>query len=136
MRPLPLPLLPFACVTLAACAAAPQAASTFTLARGQSADIAPGLSLSFDAVDDSRCPPGVRCVWAGRLSYRFSLRRAGQPPETVTLSPGQPAAAPALLDGRRIVLDEAAIPAAPAPGAAIDYRATIAILPSNLPTTP
>ena len=130
--------LPVVCATLVACAApaAPRPGGTFTLERGQAVEVAPGVSLHFEAVEDSRCPPGVRCVWAGKLSYRFSIRRGGDAPEMVTLSPEQPGALPAALPGHRIVLDERAIPAPPAPGTSITYRATISVAPSNLPTTP
>jgi hypothetical protein len=125
-------LLPAACIALAACAApaAPRPAGTFTLERGASTDVAPGVTLTFESVDDSRCPPGVQCVWAGRLSYRFSIRRGGDAPETFTLSPAQPEAAPGALGGGRILLDTATIPAPPAPGAAITYRATITLVPA------
>ena len=128
MRHLLLP--PFACIALAACAApaAPRLGAV-TLARGASAELAPGLILTFEAVDDSRCPPGVQCVWAGRVIYRFSIRRAGEPATSFTLSPSEPEAAPEALGGRRIRLDTAAIPAAAAPGAAIDWRATLTLVP-------
>jgi hypothetical protein len=124
-------LLPAACIALAACAApaAPRPAGTFTLERGASAELAPGVTLTFESVDDSRCPPGVQCVWAGRLSYRFSIRRGSDAPESITLSPAQPEAAPGALAGARILLDTATIPAPPAPGAAIIYRATITLVP-------
>ena len=102
---------------------------SFTLELGQSAEVAPGVTLTFEAVDDSRCPPGVQCVWAGRLMYRFSIRRAGEPATSFTLSPSEPEAAPEALGGRRIRLDTAAIPAAAAPGAAIDWRATVTLVP-------
>ena len=125
-------LLPAACIALAACAtpAAPRPAGTVTLERGASAELAPGVTLTFEAVDDSRCPPGVQCVWAGRLGYRFSIRRGGDAPESFTLSPAQPEAAPGALAGARILLDTAKIPAPPAPGAAIVYRATITLVPA------
>ena len=130
-------LFPIVCATLAACAApgAPQPERSFTLEQGQAVDLAPGLSLHFDEVEDSRCPPGVQCVWAGKLSYRFSIRRGNAAPETFTLSPGAPEVTPKAVDGRRIVLDETTIPAPPAPGASLVYRATIRIVPSNS-TTP
>ena len=123
-------LLPVACIALAACAtpAAPRPAGPFTLERGASIDLAPGVTLTFDGVDDSRCPPGVQCVWAGRLGYRFSIRRGGDAPESFTLSPAQPQAAPGVLAGGRILLDTATIPAPPAPGAAIVYRATLTLV--------
>ena len=125
-------LLPAACIALAACAtpAAPKPAGPFTLERGASAELAPGVTLTFESVDDSRCPPGVQCVWAGRLSYRFSIRRGGDAPESFILSPAQPEAAPGTLAGARLQLDTATIPAPPAQGAAIVYRATLTIIPA------
>ena len=125
-------LLPAACIALAACAAPalPKPAGTFTLERGASAELAPGVTLSFDSVDDSRCPPGVQCVWAGRLGYRFSIRRGSDAAESFTLSPAQPEAAPGVLGGGRLLLDTATIPAPPAQGAAILYRATLTHVPA------
>ena len=125
--------MPLVCAVIVACAtpAAPHPAGPFALARGASVLVAPGVSVTFDAVEDSRCPPGVQCVWAGRLSYRFSIRRGDAAPEHFTLSPAQLEAAPAALGGRRIVLDADTIPPPPPQGAAIDYRATLAILPSQ-----
>ena len=119
------------CLTLAACAApaTPRLPASFTLERGQGADLAPGLSLRFDAVADSRCPRGVYCIWAGKLDYRFSILRAGAALDSFTLSPAQPSATPAALDGRQIVLDASSIPAPAAPGVALAYRATLTILP-------
>ncbi|MGJ9417982.1 hypothetical protein ACHAC9_09475 [Massilia sp. CMS3.1] len=130
--------LPIVCATLVACAApaAPRPGGPFTLERGQAVEVAPGVSLRFEAIEDSRCPPGVHCVWAGKLSYRFSIRRGADAPQMFTLSPEQPQALPAALAGHRIVLDEQAIPAPTAPDTSITYRATISIAPSNLPTTP
>lgn len=127
--------LPVFCATLAACAApaAPTPGATFTLERGQAVDVAPGVTLVFEAVDDSRCPPGMRCVQAGALRYRFSIRAGAAAPDTFTLSPGQLDAAPQALAGRRILLDEAALPAPAAPGIPIVYRATLRLTPT-LPT--
>lgn len=131
-------LFPVVCATLAACAAPapPQPAGRFTFDQGASVEVAPGLRLRFEAVDDSRCPPGVRCVWAGTLRYRFAIGRGSDAPEIFTLSPGQPGATPAALGARQVILDEDTIPAPPAPGMSMTYRATISIVPSNLPTPP
>lgn len=122
-------LLPAACIALAACAT-PRPAGPFTLERGARFDLAPGVVITFESVDDSRCPPGVQCIWAGRLSYRFSIRRGGEAPESFTLSPAQPEAAPGALAGARLRLDTATIPAPPAQGAAILYRATLTLVPA------
>jgi hypothetical protein len=122
--------MPVLCAALIACTApaAPHPGGTFTLERGQRLALAQGVSLSFDTVEDSRCPPGVRCAWAGKLSYRFSIRR-GDAADTFTLSPDAASAAPQTLDGRRIELDTSNIPAPPAPGTTITYRATLTITP-------
>ncbi|MBD8529199.1 MULTISPECIES: hypothetical protein [unclassified Massilia] len=130
--------LPVACIALAACAApgAPLPAGPFTLAPGQSAEVAPGVTVTFESFEDSRCPPGVQCVWAGKLSYRFSIRRGSAAPESFTLAPGQPDAAPAALHGSRIILDEDALPAPPAPDTTITYRATLRLDPPDSTTSP
>lgn len=122
--------LPFACIMLTACAAPPgPAARVFTLAPGGSAEAAPGVTLRFEEVEDSRCPPGVRCVWAGKLDCRFSLSQAGAASESFTLSPGDPGHASRLLGGARIELDEASLPAPAAPDALANHRVTVKVLP-------
>jgi hypothetical protein len=120
------------CTMLAACATTPPpppppAVGTFTLTTGAKLALAPDLVLQLDGVEDSRCPPGVQCIWAGKLGYRFSLRQAQGAPDSFELTPAEPAAKPALLGGRRIALDTAALPAPPLPGMAPDGRATITI---------
>jgi hypothetical protein len=114
---------------LAACATTPPppATGSFTLEPGQNVALAPDLLVQFDGVDDSRCPPGVLCIWAGKLSYHFSIRQARGAPAAFDLSPAEPAAAPALLGGRHIVLDTHAIPAPSLPGASTPHRATFTI---------
>lgn len=54
-----------------------------TLTVGKTATLRPGLSLSFDRANDSRCPQGVQCVWAGRLLYMLTLH--GKQDEPFTL---------------------------------------------------
>lgn len=56
-------------------AAAP-AAKDLVLGQGQSIAVAPGSSLRLDRVNDSRCRTGVVCVWAGYISYSFTLTDA------------------------------------------------------------
>lgn len=64
-------------IALAACTttgAEPASMDTTTVADGASIQLAPGQSANLadhsridylKLVDDSRCPPGVQCVWAG-----------------------------------------------------------------------
>jgi hypothetical protein len=128
--------LPLLCTMLSACAApaAPQA-SRFTLESGQSVQVAPGVMLRLESVEDSRCPPDVRCVWAGRLACHFAIRRDGDLPDTFTLSPVAPSAEPRMLGGRSIVLDESSLPP-PAPvGATPRHRIALTVLPPSTADT-
>jgi hypothetical protein len=109
---------------LAACAAqsAPPASmpSTITLLPTASAALAPGTSLRFDSVADSRCPRNVVCITAGELRYHFTLR-SGDTSEAFSLTPESPEANTAAqlrftLSSPPLPLAEAsAPPAAPQP---------------------
>ena len=50
---------------------------TVALTQGQSATIAPGTVLKLERVNDSRCRVGAVCVWAGYISYTFTLTKGG-----------------------------------------------------------
>lgn len=125
--------LPFVCIALVACATpAPQAPSAplaLTLAPGASAAVVGGVTLRLDEVEDSRCPSGVQCIWAGELRARFSLLRKGAVLDTFTLMPGDAGHTAASLAGARLRLDAATLPAPAAPGATPDHRLTVTILP-------
>ena len=60
----------------------------FTLKVGQAALIRPGgLKVTFQRVlEDSRCPEGVNCVWAGNARIAVALSRAGGKPTPVELN--------------------------------------------------
>ncbi|WP_075794718.1 hypothetical protein [Massilia putida] len=96
---------------LAGCAAAPLQDAVYPLRPEQSVALARGLVLTYDSFSDSRCPANTRCVWAGRLIFRF-LIDGPDGVEEFTLGPDQPTAAPASLHGARVVLDTSAIPPA------------------------
>jgi hypothetical protein len=69
-----------ACV-VTGCAAAPlkeapmhyKHPSTVALLPQTSTTLAPDTVLRFDRVDDSRCPPDVVCITAGKIVYHFTL---------------------------------------------------------------
>jgi hypothetical protein len=95
---------------LAACAsAAPAAGSTLSLTERQSVTVAPGAILTYDSVNDSRCPPDVQCLVAGKVVYSFTLKQ-GDTLEHFTLSPAEPAYVSAALNGSRITLAGTAPP--------------------------
>lgn len=58
--------------------AAPAAAvsADLLMAPGQSAPLSPGTTLRLDRVNDSRCKTGAVCVWAGYVSFSFTLSDA------------------------------------------------------------
>ena len=100
---------------LAGCAAAPLHGGVYPLRPEQSVALARGLVLKYDSYSDSRCPANTRCIWAGRLIFRF-LIDGPDGVEEFTLGPDQPTAAPASLHGARVALDTSAIPPARAAG--------------------
>jgi hypothetical protein len=112
---LPRPLAVLLMTLLAGCAAAPPQDAVYPLRPEQSVALAHGLVLTYDSFSDSRCPANTRCVWAGRLIFRFLIDGPGGV-EEFTLGPDQPTAAPAALHGARVVLDTSAIPPARAAG--------------------
>lgn len=62
---------------LAACATAPaidpSMPRTVTLVPAAAVPVATGMTLTYEGADDSRCPQGVTCVWAGEIAYKFKL---------------------------------------------------------------
>ena len=51
----------------------PKQPSTVALLPQTSTTLAPDTVLRFDRVDDSRCPPDVFCITAGKIVYHFTL---------------------------------------------------------------
>ncbi|RSZ58584.1 hypothetical protein HF313_07475 [Massilia atriviolacea] len=47
--------------------------TTVALLPQTSTTLAPDTVLRFDKVDDSRCPPDVVCITAGKIVYHFTL---------------------------------------------------------------
>lgn len=60
-------------------------------------------ALRFDAIIDSRCPANVKCIWAGKISYRFILT-GGAAPESFLLDANEPSHASARLAGVTVAL--------------------------------
>jgi hypothetical protein len=100
---------------LAGCATPPPQDAVYPLRPEQSVALGRGIVLTYDSYSDSRCPANTRCIWAGRLMFRF-LIEGPDGVEEFTLGPDQPTAAPAALHGARVTLDTSAIPPARAAG--------------------
>ncbi|MEA2686830.1 MAG: hypothetical protein QOE93_2025 [Actinomycetota bacterium] len=60
----------------------------FLIAVGESVAIAgTGLTITYVGVlEDSRCPTGVQCIWAGNATISITLAQPGSPPATVPLN--------------------------------------------------
>jgi hypothetical protein len=50
---------------------------TVTLEVGGSARFEDGMTLRLDGIDDSRCAPGVVCIWQGELSATVAVTKDG-----------------------------------------------------------
>jgi hypothetical protein len=79
--------------TLASCAHVKGGgpAQTFSLNEGQRAGLNNGGSITFaNVVNESRCPKGVQCVWAGTVTARFRLVPAsgGEAVDVLAVLPG------------------------------------------------
>ena len=82
--------------------------TTYVLAQGASAMIAPAAQpaasgktgtlvapvVRLDRVNDSRCREGAVCVWAGYISYSFSLTRPDGATSNFVLSDSMPNRSP------------------------------------------
>jgi hypothetical protein len=96
---------------VAGCATPPPPDAVYPLRPEQSVVLAHGLVLTYDSFSDSRCPANTRCIWAGRLIFRFVID-GPDGAEEFTLGPDQPVAMPEALHGARVTLDTSAIPPA------------------------
>lgn len=89
-----------ACLAAAACVLAAcstitpggnLSSATFTMQPGDTVAVGPGdlPALRYERANDSRCPPGVQCIWAGTIIYEFTLLGAVAN-EQFALTPDRP----------------------------------------------
>ena len=115
---------------LAGCAAAPATPpvkelpmnAKVTLLPQRSVAVGSDTTLHYDGINDSRCPPGVQCVWAGELAYMFTLTGAAGK-ESFALTAAKPSFAASAVAGLQVALGDNALPPvqpanAPAPAPA------------------
>jgi len=50
----------------------------YTLTKGVPVPVSPNANLTLVRVDDSRCPEGAQCIWAGKISYQLVLDACGK----------------------------------------------------------
>ena len=84
--------------------------SSVTLQPERTVAVGPNATLRYDGVSDSRCPPGVKCVWAGELAYKFTLTGPGGN-ELFGLTAEKPAFDLTSMPGVRIALGQSDMPA-------------------------
>lgn len=51
----------------------PIRSANYPLAEHQAAKLSPTVSVRYDRFEDSRCPKGSVCIWAGKLNHHFTL---------------------------------------------------------------
>ena len=70
-------LIPFAALSVAACATVPPVMIGPTAGLAQTATVNGIRIRPLQVVEDSRCPANVQCVWAGRLIVRARMNGQG-----------------------------------------------------------
>jgi hypothetical protein len=74
-----------------ASAAAPES-NELTLSHGKKLSVPKaGLTLQLMRVQDSRCPKGVACIWAGHAAVTLKVMAPGQPAATIVIGTAAPA---------------------------------------------
>jgi hypothetical protein len=111
-----------------ASAAEPELGRPFELAPSETMTIQ-GLRVAFDGVsNDSRCPTGAQCMWAGDAAAAFTLEAPPSPPVHRTLHTNNRFERQTEREGFVVRLEE--IKPYPKEGGAIapgDYRATLVV---------
>lgn len=51
----------------------PLRSGSYPMAEHQSVALSSTVSVRYDSFTDSRCPKGAMCIWAGKVSYHFTL---------------------------------------------------------------
>lgn len=63
----------------------------YTLSKGVPVPVSPTANITLVRVDDSRCPEGVQCIWAGKISYQLAFESCGRT-QRLALDKQQPVA--------------------------------------------
>jgi hypothetical protein len=105
------------------------------LAPGQSAAVAgTAMTVRFTRVlEDSRCPRGVTCVWAGRARVELAVRSTPNGPDrTMEVEVGSPDKGTVEVGGRKLIAEALEPePQAKVPTSNDAYRLRLAVAESN-----
>lgn len=106
----------------------PPASASYVLKAGQSVAISARDTLKLERVNDSRCRIGAVCVWAGYISYSFTLSD-GVRSSAFVLSDSMPGGTRSVRLKIYTFTLEAVEPAEPPPakGPEPDYRVTVRV---------
>ncbi|MEM6928948.1 MAG: hypothetical protein AAF602_18560 [Myxococcota bacterium] len=96
----------------------------FTLAIGEQLRVDAVTVALESLVEDSRCPEGVQCIWAGQTTFGVAMSTDGERVAGEVIWPGEPMAA----SGYTLELTEVQPPkTAPATIEESQYRATFVV---------
>ena len=101
----------------------------FAVRLGQSATVrGAGLRAEFVSVlEDSRCPKGVDCIWAGNGKISLRLAKAGRAPATVELNTDLEPKSASYLEYEVVLVKLAPYPQADEPAGRKRYVATLLV---------
>lgn len=101
-----------------------------TLSHARALSLPDGLRLELvEVLEDSRCPRGVQCVWAGRARIRLVAAKPGTRPAQLEVSLAGPTVRYLDYDIRLLALDPQPVSGRRTPRG--DYVATLSIRPAS-----
>jgi len=103
--------------------------ASYALRQGEAVTLGPDTTLKLERVNDSRCKKGAVCVWAGYISYTFTLKNTAGSRDFV-LAENMPNASPTVTqDGLTFALESLEPPEPPAlhASAAPEYRINVRV---------
>ncbi len=79
--------------------------NSVSLGMNQSARLSSGVSVRVDSIQDSRCPTGVTCIWAGQAKVNMVLSKDSDSTTIrLILEPGVMAGSPKRQDSTNVTL--------------------------------
>jgi hypothetical protein len=102
----------------------------FSLSIGQSASISSDkLSVRFlDVTDDSRCPEGVTCIWAGQVSCLVEVTTNGKTDQAKLTATGGNSTSSQSVSGYAFAFNMVPYPAAGKPITKGEYRLNLTVV--------